>query len=94
MNIEAPTADQCSQGAELILPNGSKGKALWYPQMGGYVSKCIVVASGTCFDVYIWHDGEFPFEGDSPVRLHHCSAEQFVSFGRSVSAFLGTPEGK
>jgi hypothetical protein len=94
MDIKEPTPEQCECGEEVALPNGGKGKALWYPQMGGYVGRCVVVPSASCFDVYVWHDGEFPFEGESPVRLHHCNPEQFVRFGQEVSAFLGTPEPK
>lgn len=37
--------------------------------------------------MYVWHNGEFPFEGRdgepaiSPARLHHCDGQQFVDFG-------------
>ena len=56
--------------------NGSPAFACWYPQMGGYVGKAVVVmqtpppikvgspedeSSDYCFDAYVWHDGEFPF---------------------------------
>jgi hypothetical protein len=46
-----------------------------------------------CFDVWIWHDGEFPFDPDDvdnrgrrPTCLHHCNAEQFITFGQLVEA--------
>lgn len=92
-----PTSEQCSKG-EIIEDDGVSYLATWYPQMGGYVSKCMVQLEKCerstggpeeclpCFDCYIWHDGEFPFSdsGQSPVRIHHCSAKQFVEFGEKV----------
>lgn len=84
-----PTAEQCTTQA--IMPDGTT--AVWYPQMGGYVAKAVARADGDgCADVWVWHDGQFPFSGDdesrplrSPVELHHCEGYQFVQFGR----FLG-----
>lgn len=68
--------------------------ALWYPQMGGYVGKAVAVMDGDCVDVWVWHDGEFPFADDDEYRgkdgpklLHHCVAEQFVEFGKKLEAF-------
>ena len=59
--------------------------------MGGYGAHCMVEPSTSedCFEAYVWHDGEFPFSdesGGSPVRLHHCLAEQFVNFGNFVAS--------
>ena len=87
-----PTAEDCSSGAELIHET-QRAIALWYPQMGGYGGKAVVVVNdpsqlaNTCVDVYVWHDGEFPFTGSPPVELHHCDAEQFVRFGQAVLAY-------
>lgn len=85
-----PTLEQCSE-CEVIREDADEVTfAAWYPQIDGYVSKCVVTATkqpseyNTCFDVMIWHDGEFPFSGESPVELHHCGAEQFVKFGEMV----------
>lgn len=67
-----------------------KGFACWYPQMGGYVGKCVVEPMGgpdDCFEAFVWHDGEFPFSteyGDRVAVLHHCSAAQFVKFGQGI----------
>lgn len=73
-----PTSDQCTARAKV-----GPGWACWYPQMGGYVGKAIVVPSDTCVVVWVWHDGDFPFGGEdgNPARLHHCSGEQFIKFG-------------
>lgn len=89
-----PTTDQCSDHAPVQLANGRTGYACWYPQMGGYVGKAVAVPDGGCVDVWVWHDGQFPFrdERDSddddewavrrnPVELHHCDGEQFIRFG-------------
>jgi len=94
-----PGADDCSAHRQGTW-NGSPTIALWYPQMGGYSGKCVVVGgenppneadrSDACFDCYVWHDGEFPFHDSDgpPVRLHHCMADQFKLFGDLVSLFL------
>lgn len=73
-----PTSAECTAHA----PVGG-GFAGWYPQMGGYTSACVAVPSGSCWDVWVWHDGEFPFDSEDqgPVLIHHCDPFQFVSFG-------------
>ena len=94
---QEPTPEQCSSGARVEDWNGQPTYACWYPQMGGYVGKCVVAFSpggdntGTydyCFEAWVWHDGEFPFsEGEwrGPVKeLHHCMPSQFVAFGNFV----------
>lgn len=81
-----PTAEQCTAQEQV----GESDWACWYPQMGGYVGKAVVrrcLTNGdmdACYDVFVWHDGEFPFtEQDGPPKLvHHCSPEQFVRFGQ------------
>lgn len=91
-----PTPDQCSTNAQVADWHGRKCFAIWYPQMGGYVSKGVIVTDGEgCFDAFIWHDGAFPFSddgydnGNSPAFIHHCSAEQFIEFGRQVCKMQG-----
>lgn len=84
MKFNEPSADECSIGAAVTADDGTTGVAMWYPQMGGYSGKCIVVRSGDCFDAFVWHSGEFPFEEQSPVQLHHCDPEQFICFGERV----------
>lgn len=87
-----PTSEQCSAG-ERFEWNGLLHRALWYPQMGGYVGKAVAVLDADeHFDVWVWHDGEFPFTGNDdyrghlePVRLHHCYADQFVHFGEQLA---------
>jgi len=70
-----------------------KWTACWYPQMGGYVAKAWASLSSSeqketsCFEVCVYHDGEFPFDESTPgapgnpAYLHHCSADQFIKFG-------------
>ena len=83
-----PTSEQCSNNDELTTPHpyvGTvRGVAAWYPQMGGYVGACIIEPLGGCVDVYVWHDGEFPFGDGDPTRLHHCDGNQFIEFGDTV----------
>ena len=84
-----PTAEQCSAKAPVTV-DGRSGIACWYPQMGGYVGKCVILPDGEGgFDALVWHDGNFPFLGESdddyraqpPRRLHHCDPQQFIAFG-------------
>ncbi len=74
-----PTPEQCNT-VETMLDGST---ACWYPQMGGYASKALIYVRGSCADVYVWSDGEFPFAGEerAPIELHHCSGGQFVRFG-------------
>ena len=93
MKLEAPSAEQCSE-KQLVYEDLYKvGYACWYPQMGGYVAKAVALfdkswketetsVTGGCIDVFVWHDGEFPFSDSSPTELHHCSGKQFIEFGK------------
>lgn len=100
MNYREPTSDECATHAPVQLTEDLSGYASWYPQMGGYVGKAVAVVDDTCVDVYVWHDGEFPFgqdpdgwgRHDSPLRLHHCDPDQFIAFGHFLNTVL-TPEG-
>lgn len=90
-----PTFEQINQKARITWgANERSGFACWYPQMGGYVGKCVVERTGDCFEAYVWHNGEFPFseEGINPVRIHHCSADQFRTFAETVEALLFTDD--
>jgi hypothetical protein len=95
-----PTNEECIAHAVIDF-DGHKWMAIWYPQMGGYGAKAwvsIATWSGDnppCFDVLVWHDGEFAFGGEDPdlddgteqrrpTRLHHCNAEQFIRFGEAI----------
>ncbi len=106
MKINEPTAEQCSAHETVYEDECNFGVAILYPQMGGYVGKAVAVfgkaddgdtaddMENQCFDVYVWHDGEFPFhDGEDPVVLHHCSAEQFVRFGESMRTVLRAASG-
>lgn len=82
-----PPSDDCKNRIRSTW-HGLPTLACFYPQMGGYHGKCVVVPAGDCFDVYIWHDGDFPFGDSEPAVLHHCNPEQFVDFGNAIDAFL------
>jgi hypothetical protein len=92
MNYKEPTPEQCSTHADL----GDGWIAIWYPQMGGYVGRAVVKYSyNSCFEAYVWHDGEFPFDGEDiygdvrlPRHLHHCDPDQFISFGEQVKRLV------
>jgi len=86
-----PSAEQCTAGAQ-VMAEEIRGFACWYPQMGGYVGKAVIIPVGRdgCFTAWVWHDGRFPFGGEdgSPVPLHHCEAGQFRAFADNVEAGL------
>ncbi len=93
VKLLAPTSQQCSDNS-IVNVDGVKYTAAWYPQMGGYVGKCLITPEsstmGPCFQVYVWHDGAFPFDDDygdgvGPVSLHHCAADQFIEFGELLN---------
>jgi len=85
-----PTSEQCSENATVYEDANQIGIAIWYPSMGGYVGKAVAVMqkniSYPCVEVYVWHDGDFPFNDldDRPRYLHHCDPEQFVTFGNKL----------
>ncbi len=93
--IKEPTSEECSNRSPIFKDGRQVGYATWYPQMGGYGGKCIVLTekeneNNTCFDVFVWHDSEFPFSGLKPVEIHHCMAEQFIRFGEEVLKYQKT----
>lgn len=94
--MREPTSDECTNRATLEDDGSRVSYATWYPQMGGYVGKAVVSyyrnrTSNSCFEVLVWHDGQFPFseEDGMPAKLHHCLAEQFVTFGEEVKQRMG-----
>lgn len=91
-----PSPEDCSE-RRLVWEN-QPAVALWYPQMGGYVGKAVVTVADDAggVDVFVWHDGTFPFTADqddldgvtrTPVRLHHCDVGQFRLFADQVEAW-------
>lgn len=92
-----PTPNQCSENAVTEENERHIYRAIWYPQMGGYVSKAVVKVSKSmiksgqqCFDIFIWHDGDFPLGGHgSPILIHHCDPNQFIEFGEQVKKMIG-----
>lgn len=92
MNLNEPTPEQCSEKSLVYEDKDHIGHAIWYPQMGGYLGKAVVVFEKShpdgCFEAYIWHDGEFPVteENCRPImHFHHCMSEQFIAFGERVA---------
>ncbi len=98
----APTVKQCDVNEAVLGPyEGIPAFAAWYPQMGGYVARCIVQPNSKdgvneCFECWVWHDGNFPFGTDphqvgeerQPAVLHHCDPQQFIEFGQKVEQML------
>jgi len=86
---QEPTGDQCNNNSLVGETEHSVSYAVWYPQMGGYAGKAVVVMGrnrnrDSCFDVFVWHDGEFPFGDGEPTVIHHCSPMQFIRFGETL----------
>jgi hypothetical protein len=76
-----PTSEQCSANERVPNPYGGTAPAyaVWWPQMGGHSGRAIITATD-CPEVFVWHDGQFPFDGDkrNPVQLHLCDPDQWV----------------
>jgi hypothetical protein len=99
MKIKEPTSEQCSNKEQVFEDETKVGYAIWYPQMGGYIGKAVALfdkqwksyphgsSEGGCIDVFVWHNGEFPFSESEcePREIHHCDPEQFVEFGKSLT---------
>lgn len=86
---KAPTDEQLA-GNACIVEDGRSYIASWYPQLGGYSAKAWVEfdlgPDNSCFDVHIFHDGDFPRNDEPPsLSFHHCSADQFIRFGALVN---------
>jgi hypothetical protein len=86
-----PTTGECeaSTVVEWVDKQGYKrtGVAAFTPQVGGYPGACVIelFLGNKCFNVWVWHDGEFPTgELDQPVSLHFCDVAQFETFAREV----------
>lgn len=91
---EQPTAEQCNKRALVAEDEDEVRFATWHPQWGGYTGKCIVqIGKMTnnigdsdypgCFEVWNWHDGEFPSK-DYVDEKHYCSPEQLIRFGVEI----------
>lgn len=92
IDFEPPTCEQCEANEKVFENETHSAFACWYPQMGGYISKAVIYFEkgiAGCFDAYVWHDGDFPFDDKYPRVLHHCEADQFIRFGREVLAMQG-----
>ena len=103
-DVKEPSLEDCNRNSKVFDSEDQVGFACWYPQMGGYSAKAVAFFTkpwggyedeseySGCVDVFIWHDGEFPFTGEdsqssvrAPVALHHCDIRDFVVFGEKLS---------
>lgn len=93
--LQIPTPEECDKHASVEYDwYGGRATfyAVWTPQFEGYCARALVMpqwSAGTdyneCFDVYVWHDGEFPTQGGPPSHCFHlCMLEQFAWFARSL----------
>jgi len=95
MDFTEPTVEQCSSNEKMGEDEYTVAYALWFPQMGGYQGKAVARFNKNeeepCIDLFVWHDGEFPFgdEDEKPRFLHLCSAAQFVKFGETLMRLTG-----
>lgn len=91
----APPYPADKNSGDVVEHEGQRFVVCSYPSMGGYGGTCLVNVDDAegCFEAFVWHDGEFPFTAvdydgvpNSPAHLHHCSAQQFIDFGKQVLA--------
>lgn len=95
------TSDERTAAAQsgLVVRDASGMIEAWMysPQVGGYSAvMCVRTArEDGCFDVTVWHDGEFPHGGESddppqkPVELHGCTAWQWLRWAGRLAALQG-----
>ena len=87
--MKRPTSEECEQN-KTWTDGPFRYMAAFSPQIGGHGSKCVIETAvgdpddAPCFDVFFWHDGEFPQDDEPPVRLHFCDVEQFERFAQKV----------
>ena len=59
------TAEQCNDNKVVTTQDGRIGYCAWFPQMGGYTAKCIIIPgqddTNKSVDILVWHNGDFPF---------------------------------
>lgn len=89
-----PTHQECTDHVE-IAPGAW---AFWWPQMGGYGAHAVAVPDpDCCIDVYVWHDGRFPFDGScqscgddrAPTRLHIEDGDAWIRLGEFLNSLDG-----
>jgi len=98
LTIQEPTSEQCDSNDKVLESDDKIGYAIWYPQMGGYSGKAVAVMDkrweeshdaqsrfGGCIDIFVWHDGMFPFGDGNPRHIHICDPEQFIDFGEKLN---------
>lgn len=85
-----PTSEECNTKAEV-----DGGRAFWFPQLGGYVGRAVARVDKCCVDVWVWHDGQFPFaeECRSPAHLHMDDGHEWKAFGEFLDALQDAPAG-
>ena len=85
--MRPPTADEI-RNESIVNFDGLDYKAFWFPQLGGYCGKAWLDVrdenNNDCFDVYLYHDGAFPFDDKDPVNLHFCDVDQIKDFYKFV----------
>lgn len=88
-----PTAEQCEANERVAIPGSdTPAYAVWWPQMGGSHGRAVITA-GECPEVWVWHNGSFPFHGHqdepgrSPVHLHLCDPDQWIELFEQQKAW-------
>lgn len=83
-NPAEPTPEQCSAQERVTIPGSDiPAHAVWWPQMLGRHGRAVITV-GDCPEVWVWHDGSFPFHdhwdgpGRSPAHLHLSDADQWI----------------
>jgi hypothetical protein len=98
-----PTPEECTSNAKVYEDEVRTGFAIWFPSMGGYVGKAVALSLkkynradfNKCMELYVWHNGEFPFDdkdGMGPKHIHICDPKQFINFGEKLYVLNGGGE--
>jgi hypothetical protein len=95
--MKEPISDQCTKHETWTDEDGFVHLAFWWPQMGGYHGKAVArrqpLLEGSedcgCVNVWVWHDGEFPFSGQdgNPAVLHICDFNDWLTTMEMLDRF-------
>lgn len=73
-----PTPEQCSERDRVPIGDTDiVAHAVWWPQQGGRVGKAVITI-GDCSELWLWHDGDQPTNGQPPRQIHLDDYGQWV----------------
>lgn len=86
--MRLPTSEECES---MHIEDG--WTAFWHMQWGGYCARAWMKAyPDGCFDVLVFHDGEFPRNDAPPAEYHYCASHQLRDMADLADRLIGEAE--